>query len=620
MVVGTGFVTGGYFPVHAFLATSFALILLKVLQGRHVLVTGPENGDLTSHTFRLHQSDVNTLLSLSLVLIRTLAGCWLTLTGWRMTFITFELTGATLKEANRMIDYRIPPLKTTARNMYKPGSSSFLAATLWMIFLLTLPTQFVAPLLTGALNWIPGTDFALSDSGVEVTTAGPASDQWGYHNEYQNNRFYEVLSASGLSSVASPISFNVSAGAAYRALGRRFIPSILGTPLNSTLENVTVPYFEIHSLNWITAADQVKKDIGQLEAVISSIFAPGLNYSSELSDNPFSFGSANGRLVLVNDIPWTPAPYDDETGQWTYPSATVKTGVQWVIVALQWEQGCTSGWSPVFGPTPGLYMYSSPIIGNCYAFARMNYTAGATICKECRIVTEGVVEAAVATNESSTRAVIPDPLVDNAISMIPEVLFYMKISNSSQAPMWQNLDGFTRGMISVAYQASWNSLTNQWQASPLATRISTPYPVLIAQVTSWRVSVWLGLNGALTISGLVLAILQRNCQHKTVRNPALAALMLDTSALLDQDTAGLCNAVSLRKKDGSLRLRLKTSDNNARYRHIRLEADAGNDAQVPFPLPEYSSSHERLHKGSAAFADREVFPVWSENDRLWEEP
>ena len=217
-------------PVHAFLATSFAFILLKVLQGRHFLVTGSEVGNSTCHTFRLYQSDVNTLLSLALVLNRTLAGCWLTLTGWRMTFITFELTGATLKEAIRMIDYRIPPLKTSAQNMNKVGSSSFLTATLWMIFLLPLPTQFVAPLLTGAVNWIPGTDFALSNSGVEVTTADPGSGQWANHNEYQNNRFYEVLSASGLSSLASPISFNVSAGAAYRALGRRFIPSILDVP------------------------------------------------------------------------------------------------------------------------------------------------------------------------------------------------------------------------------------------------------------------------------------------------------------------------------------------------------------------------------------------------------
>ena len=132
-------------PVHALLAISFTFIVLEVLQGRHFLVNGSEDRDDTSSTFRLYQSDVNTLLSLALVLVRTLAGCWLTLTGWRMSFISLELDGATLGEINRLIDYRIPPFKPRAQTPWKKGSPGFLAARLWMIFLLSIPTQFVAP-------------------------------------------------------------------------------------------------------------------------------------------------------------------------------------------------------------------------------------------------------------------------------------------------------------------------------------------------------------------------------------------------------------------------------------------------------------------------------------------
>lgn len=135
-------------------------------------------------------------------------------------------------------------------------------------------------------------------------------------------------------------------------------------------------------------------------------------------------------------------------------------------------------------------------------------------------------------------------------------------------------------MISVAYQASWNSLSNMWQASLLPTKISTPYSVLIARVTTWRVCAWLGLNLVLTISGLLLAVLQKNCQNKTVRDPALAALMLDTSALLSQDSTGLCNAVALRKGDNALRLRMEIPNSNARYRHARLIPDTDAAAQV----------------------------------------
>jgi hypothetical protein len=583
-------------PAHLTFATVFAFIVLKVLQGRHFLIAGSENHDHDSHIFRFYQSDVTTLLSLALVLIRSLAGCWLTLTGWRMAFISLERNGATLKEIIRMINYRIPSIQPWGRARWRTKSTTALAFTMWTIFLLSLPTQFVAPLLTGAINWIPGTDFVQNHSQISITTPGPASGQWFNHNFYQNNRFYEVLSASGLASIASPLSFsfNDSTSSFYRPPSRRLIPSLLGMALNSTLANVTVPYFQIHSLDWITSADQVKNDIEHLEQIISSPEAPTLNYSSELFDNPFSFGTDKGRLVLVNDVPWVPAPFDNITGEYIYPSPTIKTTVQWVIIATQFAQNCIDGWSPAFGPTPELYMYTSPTVGNCYVFARMNFTAGAMTCKECPVILDGVVEATYTTNDPPSWTPVPDPLVENAISMVPEVLFYMKVSNSSQAPSWQNIDGYTRGMVTTAYQASWNSLANGWQASPMVvTEVSTPYPILIAKVITWRVSTWFGLNTILTISGLLLAHLQRYCENKTIRNPALAALMLDTSAILRQDANGLCNAVFLRKCDESLRLRIKVSEGNMNYEHPRVEIgkEAGTDICLNPLLDE--SSRER---------------------------
>ena len=229
------------------------------------------------------------------------------------------------------------------------------------------------------------------------------------------------------------------------------------------------------------------------------------------------------------------------------------------------------------------------------------------------------MEAVNTTDDPLSWAPIPDPLVENAVSMIPEVLFFMKVSNSSQAPSWQNLDGYTRGMISVAYQASWNSLTNAWQASPMAvTEISTPYSILVAQVTTWRALTWFGSNAFLTVSGLLLAVLQRKCRNKTVRNPALAALMLDSSAPLGQDTTGLCNAITLRKRDGLLRLRIQPSNGNVPYKHARLDVDTDAAAQVCLnPLSEYSS-RERLRKSGVSSSERDKSPYSSENVHLWE--
>lgn len=572
-------------PIHLISAAWFTLFALLVLQGQSFVIAGSGYRHHDSHMITLSQADINTLISLALTAIRSLAGCWLTLTGWRMAFITLEQHGATVDEFNRLVSYRIPPLRFWGRGKWK---SRWTLLSMWLIFFLAWPTQFVAAIFNGAINWIPSTDHIQSEFPINVTTASSVAWQWNNHNIYRNNRYYEVLSASGLAALTSPNNFasiNPSAFV-YPAPSRRFIPSLVGTPLNSILKNVTLPYFEIHSLDWITSPSQIEdEEMKHLNVVISEAEVPALAYGEHLrSDsgaafsNPFSLGTDTARLILVNTVAWAPTPFDNDTQRFEYPSPTIDTSQKWVIVASQLKKNCSS-WSQDFGDISRIYQYYYlPRNLGCFHFARINYTAAAMICKNCRIVSNGVVEATSEPRHLPSAWVpIPDSLVTNAISMIPEVLFYTKISNSSQAPTWQNIDGYTRGMIATAYQASWNSLTNQFRGSPMAvTNISKPYPVLIAQVDKLRIAVWFALNAVLPISGILLAFLQRRCRHKAVRDPAIAALLLDTTALLDQDTNGLCNAVDLQKEDRSLRLRLllqMPSNHGELYHHPRIKVD-----------------------------------------------
>jgi hypothetical protein len=272
----------------------------------------------------------------------------------------------------------------------------------------------------------------------------------------------------------------------------------------------------------------------------------------------------------VNEVAWTPALKKKYAKFYDYPIPKIETSQKWVIVASNFGENCSIS-SEVFGGLPGIYAYPKP--HGCFHFAQINYTAAATNCHGCRMVANGVVEAA--NKDLSALIPIPDSLVANAVSMISEVLFYMKISNSSQAPTWQNIEGYTRGMISIAYQASWTSLMNQWHGPPMETSgIRTPTPVLIVQVNHLRVGTWFGLNASLTVSGILLALLQKRCRNKTVRNPVLAALLLDTTAIFHQDTTGLCNATSLQKADESLWMQCqRRSSEGAIYNHPRIEID-----------------------------------------------
>jgi hypothetical protein len=589
-------------PTHISLAGALAFALLQFVKNHKFLVNGSDENELGQSfpRLKLYQSDVTTLVSLVLVFVRTLSCWWLSLAGWRMAFICLEKHGATLKQVDWMVGYLLPPTMLRKQVM-TPREGRWLLPAMWLLFVLATPSQFVAPLVSGAVNWIPAVDLVALPSPLGITTAGPCS-QWGSFNYWPNNRFYEVLMGAGLASIASPLSFISSESQTYR----RKIPSLLGTPLNSTLANVTIPYFEIHSLDWVTSADEIEDDKDLLDQVISNQYAPTLNISQPL--NPFNTGTDAGRLVMVNEAQWTPANVNESTSSYVYPSPVIDHATRWVVVATHFQTSCTDGPSPVFGPLPDVYQYTpSDPQGGCFVFARVNYTAAVITCKNCPIVLDGVVEAGSPSPSLSSWTPVPDPLVGDAIALMPEVLYYMKITNISSIPLWQNIDAYSRGMLSVAYQASWNSLTNAFQPAPMtATELKTPFPVLIADVKSWRVLAWFGINALLTVSGVVLVYLQGSCQGKTIRNTTLTPLVLDASAVLRRDTSGLCNAVDLNKQDESLRLRLVVSKNETHYSHPAIvpeedEDDSGGGVSL-MQLPKYGS-RERLNKADSGFVE-----------------
>ena len=453
---------------------------------------------------------------------------------------------------------------------------------MWLIFVCATPSQFIAPLLTGAVNWIPSVEYIEPKDVLAITTPGPG-DRWNSLNDFTNNRFYDVISASGLASLASINSFNKSFSQAYR----RHVPSLLGVPINTTVSNITIPYFQVESLEWIMSIAETGDSLSSLSDIIEDNNNPYLNFSNmnfNTGVNPLAYGTGVGRLTLVNTEPWQPAPRDNQSMR-VYPIPEIQQLATWVIVATQHAENCTadqSGLNAKFGDISALAHYNPDPqnVHGCFALGRINYTAGVMDCQNCRVVLNGVVESSSQTTQAQLKAPLPDPLVKTAIAMMPEVLFYMEIGNASSAPTWNNLDGYTRGMLSVAFQASWNELASDFQAQPMSqTRYMSPFAILTASVTKWRVLVWYMLNLLLTLSGAIMGLVQSWCRFETIQDPTLAALLLDTSDVIGHDEKGVCNAVSLVGSDKTRKLRLVVpSEGQASYRHSYLEV--GNEGNL----------------------------------------
>lgn len=266
----------------------------------------------------------------------------------------------------------------------------------------------------------------------------------------------------------------------------------------------------------IKSEAELGNDIGLINDIISAALNPTLNFSKD--DNPFGSTTDVSPLTLGKDQEWQPYPYDNSSDTYEYPKPSMETREKWVVVATQFHKTCDAA-NYRFGNLDGLLQISTadgePPSG-CFAVAQLNYTAGVSRCSACRVIVDGVVEMTA----SQVNTVEPHPLVDTAIAMMPEVLDYMERENASSAPQWNNLDGYARGMLSIAYQTSWNALASDSSGEPGAqTSYEAPFQVLVAAVTKWRAAVWYAVTLLLPISGIAMAIVQSKCRFKGSDRP-----------------------------------------------------------------------------------------------------
>ena len=520
----------------------------------------------------LTQSNLTSLISLALVYHRVVAGSWLTLAGWRMAFTVLEKDGASLGDLGHMINYRFPPFRSRSTSR-----EAYLLPELWVVSLLATPSLFVSPLLTGAVNWIPTQLYQHSNETLRIPQPGP-SNTWNEHNLYSNNRLYEVYNAVGLASTANSLDFNLSVPATYK----RYFPWFPIMPPNSTVANVTVPIFRMNSFRPIRDRSEIFEDFSLVDGVIANIHNPNQNFST--TNNSFSTGSDPGRLTIAHTKPWQPSktvgvtrdifPSDAYTeATYEYPAATVVTERKLVVMAIQFHGNCTPANNSKFGSFEDFYAYETVANGNhladkgCFVFFDLNYTAGVTTCKNCPVHSDGVTPGGLVTITDTSAQILPDPLVETALAMMPDVMFYTEIANSSFGPTFNNVEGYVRGMLSNAYQASWNSLARSFLNDSFAeTTYRRPVPALVAHLSKGRVISWCILNILLTVSACLLHIARRRSNFKAVIKPEMTALFIDTCAVTDADFSGLCNMRKSNKEDQNLHLRLECRDERTEQR------------------------------------------------------
>ena len=502
----------------------------------HYQLTNGTRVQVSPKDWYLSQSDITTIISVAFNVLGKCYAAWIAVMTWNYAFLLLERNGMRLETLSSMISLPIIPVlfpppgfETTHSGATQESGNrraqkrlSIIAA---LIMLSVFPASFSPPLLTGSITWRASTR-NISDADVVgnigLGVNGDNLDPWASWSVDVGLRKRYVNRAGALATHAWNSVANTTQGS---PTFRRVIPSLQNLPVATSLKNVTVPWFRIDSLSWITNGS----DIGAEQfAFLASNSTPGVLPSI---DNKFSIGNplqdALRTVAILPDV-----PYASLNLSWDWTTLQpIKFENRTAIVAINIDYAgyCDAGTRTQFGELhPNIYMNQSNNVwgySNCFVFAHITYSAGAATCHGCAIASPIVVESPPATELTLE----PDVMTLHAMYVMADVIGQLVEANITLPPTWNNLENYTKEMLTRGYSSAWTAMSELIAFyTPLpSTSATIPITMSRAFVDRRRVFGWFTLQAAAFVGGI--AFLIHICGHHKypIANPLLHGLMLD---------------------------------------------------------------------------------------------
>lgn len=549
--------------LHACYSLAFALVMIYWLDGTKVAIS---NNSVKTLGFmmdaKLTQPAVTTIVSVCLVIARILSASWQSLAAWRCVFILLEKYELSLYDISRLISFRLPPLSIMRKSPPSLPGRVTLRSIMILVLLLAWPCQFANPIASGSISWIPTDNYTESVVQLPVlpTDTSKISDPWHWFVDYATVRGGMIQRSAGYASMVSPWSTTQDSEQDVTDMisGRRVAPGLPSkNPLTVVVE-ATVPAFEIDSFQWVT-------NITTLPAGILDAIMNPLSGSLDVTGNGSPMEGI-GAMALLRDSPWEPPSREIITP----PHIVADKRYAAIFVSRSPNDGegydydCrrAESW---FDPLPdGIALINKAYdnnYSNCIAVAEIQIRAGVTQCHHVPWQDSSCfLSAGIITSENQDKPMLPDSLVSLVLAMMPEVQALVE-ALSWHDPNGQHgrMEARLRNSLVQAYQATWSELT-EWMADTSQTEATIYEPeasLLRARVSPWRMLMWLATNMLLVISGILLLSYQVTCDGKTVNDSVVAAMMTDSSEVIESDSTGLCNAMDVGQGHGKTQLKLR---------------------------------------------------------------
>ncbi|CAE7181385.1 unnamed protein product [Rhizoctonia solani] len=444
--------------LHVLLSVGLAIFVLVYVEGHYfnVMKRSPQvkivEGTRAT-PFVPMQSDIVTLISAVIAILKYTLTTWAASLGWRIALFLMERRGLARRDLNILLQYgQLSP------GAYKNGWSTLVIGAL---LLSSLAANLSSPLLTGSISWVPSSKLVdnlslepISFEGIEsgALTALP--------DDYLNLDYVrEGVSLRGAGMATIGWSRRIEKGVL-----KRVSSSIEALAVNSTVENVTMPYFQVHSLQWIKNADEIPRLRHQGPVAILEEYKP----MAPVLVNTLPPG---GVVIIPNGTitPWFSDPLN----------ATVKRET---VLVMMYHSNLARNMPP------GVYTVDED--RGTFAFAWITYSAGVGQCKAYQCV----VSSPSTIQNTTSIELEPHQLTYQSMLMVNVIALSLIAQNVSLPSPWNNLNDYIAAVFMRAYSGAWTVLNADVATGYRRSRYIPALPSLLAHVDRNRVFILLSTH------------------------------------------------------------------------------------------------------------------------------